>query len=86
MIKFVLVVPDPEGSDRYLTKDYSWPVLPRVGDTIFLKGIIGWLVEAIAHHLEFDEENPHIEVTIGVGVEEFEFLSEQDGWLKNDFD
>lgn len=86
MIKFVLVVPDPDGSDRYLTKCYSWPALPRVGEVIFLQSIVGWEVELVAHHLELDDENPHIEVTIGVVSEEFEALSEQEGWLKNDFD
>lgn len=88
MINFVLVVPDPElPEDRYLTKTVSWPVLPRIGEMIYLPGCIGRDVEQVRH--DFSEDSllgPAIEVVVGVVEEEFTALHEEYGWEKNGFD
>ncbi len=88
MINFVLVVPDPElPEDRYLTKAVSWPVLPRVGEMVYLPGCIGRDVEQVRHNFSEDSlTRLNIEVVVGVVEEEFTALHEAFGWEKNDFD
>lgn len=88
MIKFEIVVPDPQLSeDCYVYKTVSWPVLPRVGEMIYLPGCIGRNVEQVRH--DFSEDNllqQAIEVVVGVVEEEFTALYEEFGWEKNGFD
>lgn len=87
MIEFVLVVPHPElPEDRYLTKIVSWPVLPRIGEMIYLPRCMGRDVEQVRHDFMVDDERHSIEVVVGVLLEEFLGLCEEAGWGKNGFD